>query len=100
MPGGAPTGNTNATKNKPWRDAINRALKKRSRVDAKEALDELAEKLLLAAENGEGWALKEVGDRIEGKPAQAVTVSGDEDNPINTQWTVEIVHKNLPSDSD
>jgi len=89
---GAPEGNHNAAKGKRWRDAIDRALAKRSRVDAKEALDELAEKLLAAAENGEGWALKEVGDRIEGKPAQSVTVSGDEDNPINTKWTIEIVH--------
>lgn len=83
MPG-APYGNNNATKNKPWRDAIDRALiaRDKSRADGKKALDVLAEELLKAAENGEGWALKELGDRIEGKPAQSVTVGGDEDNPV------------------
>lgn len=87
---GAPLGNTNATKNKPWRDAIDRALKKRnkSRTDGKKALDELAEKLLVAADNGEGWALKELGDRLEGKPAQSVTVGGDSDNPLETRTTI------------
>ena len=56
------------------------------------AMDELAEKLLAAAEAGEGWALKELGDRIEGKPAQGITLSGDEDAPLVTR--IERVIKN------
>lgn len=89
---GAPEGNHNAAKGKRWRDAIDRALAKRSRVDAKEALDALAEKLLSEAEKGEGWALKELGDRIEGKPAQSVILAGDEDNPIENKWIIEFVN--------
>jgi hypothetical protein len=77
--GGQP-GNNNATKGKPWRDAIDRALaaREKSRVDGKKALDELAEQLLVAVANGEGWAVKELGDRLDGKPAQSVdmTVTG------------------------
>lgn len=77
---GAPKGNQNAAKAKRWLAAIDRALDKRSRVDAKDALDALAEKLLEAADKGEAWALKELGDRLEGKPAQAI-IGGQEDDP-------------------
>jgi len=84
--GGQP-GNTNATKGKPWRDAIDNALKKRdkSRVGGKLALDELAEKLLSLCDEGDLAALKEMADRIEGKPAQSMTLSGDEDAPLVTR---------------
>jgi len=91
--GGQP-GNSNATKGKPWRDAIDRALAKRekSRIDGKFALDELAEKLLTLCDGGDLAALKEMGNRIEGKAAQSVTVSGDEDAPLVTR--IERVIKN------
>ena len=86
----APLGNTNAVKGMPWKAAIDRALKKRSKVDEAQALDDIAEKLLAAAENGEAWALKELGDRFDGKPAQAVTVSGG-DNPLQITGRVTLV---------
>ena len=69
---GAPIGNQNAAKGKRWAQAIDRALANRSPVSMTKALDELAEKLLMAADNGDGWALKELGDRIDGKPSQAI----------------------------
>ena len=101
MAGGAPKGNSNATKGKPWRDAIDRALRVRdkSRVDGKEALDTLAEQLLVAAEAGEGWALKELGDRLEGRPAQSLTIGGDEENPLEIVTKVEIVALGSKSDT-
>jgi hypothetical protein len=69
---GAPVGNQNAAKAKVWTMAIERALEKRG-VSRVEALDKLAEKLLALAEAGDLGALKELGDRLEGKPAQAIT---------------------------
>ena len=75
--GGQP-GNHNAEK-KQWRAAINRALEKRG-ANKIEALDALAEKLLANAEEGDMAALKELGDRLDGKPAQAI-IGGDEDTP-------------------
>jgi hypothetical protein len=66
---GAPVGNKNATKNKPWADAINRAL---LAEDGKK-LRALADKLIDRALEGDVTALKEVGDRVDGKPAQAIT---------------------------
>lgn len=78
----APIGNQNAAKAKVWHGAIMRALEKRGGGDRIKALDELAEKLLEAVANGDLGAIKELGDRIDGKPKQQVEVSGDAENPI------------------
>lgn len=77
---GAPRGNQNAAKAKVWHAAIMRALERRKPADERvAAIDELADKLLDLVSRGDLGALKEFGDRLDGKPAQAVTVAGDED---------------------
>jgi len=82
---GAPIGNKNAAVGKQWQAAINRALAARSRVAGREALDDLAEKLLSLAEQGELGALKELGDRIDGKAAQMIGVGQDPNaGPVRT----------------
>ena len=80
---GAPKGNQNAVKVKPWQAAIERALAKRSLLAKREAIDDLAERLLQKCEEGDLSALKEFGDRIEGRPAQSMTLGSDPNNPIN-----------------
>jgi hypothetical protein len=45
-------------------------------------LRELAEKLVTQGLSGEGWAIKEIADRIDGKVAQAI-VGDDEHDPIS-----------------
>lgn len=70
----APLGNQYAAKDKRWRKAILRALEKRSTSDQLEALDEIADKLIDACRSGDLGALKELGDRLDGKPAQTVDV--------------------------
>jgi hypothetical protein len=72
----APLGNKNATKNKPWAEALNRAL---LAEDGKK-LRSLAEKLIERAEGGDISALKEIGDRMDGKAAQAIT--GPDGEPL------------------
>jgi hypothetical protein len=67
----APVGNRNAAKAKVWSAAIQRALDKRV-SERRAALDELADKLIDMALAGDLGALREFGDRIEGK-AVAVT---------------------------
>lgn len=79
---GAPKGNQNAAKAKVWSAAIERALERRtaSRTDGIKEIDALAEKLLELVAAGDLPALKEFGDRMEGKPAQ--TLAGDPDRPL------------------
>jgi hypothetical protein len=77
----AAIGNQYAAKAKMWHAAIQRALDKRG-VSRVEALDALAEKLLEKCEEGDLSALKELGDRLDGKPAQSVTLAGDEEKPL------------------
>jgi hypothetical protein len=89
----APPGNQYAVKAKRWSQAIDRALERRSRAAGIEALDELAEKLLTLADQGDLQALKELGDRIEGKPTQATELSGPQGQPLTT-----IVNFVTPSD--
>jgi hypothetical protein len=83
---GAQPGNQNAAKGKIWAAAIHRALKKRSKVDMVEALDALAEKLLEQCDEGELSALRELGDRLDGKSHQSVAVA----NPDGTALFSEI----------
>lgn len=86
---GAPIGNKNNAKGRKWAQAINRALEKRSLASQREALDELAEKLLTRCDEGDLSALKELGDRLDGKAAQ--TIIGDDENPLNVVHKVERV---------
>lgn len=79
---GAPEGNNNYLKGKRWQAAINRALEKRSKGDGVAALEELAEKLLLKCDEADMSALKELGDRIDGKAMQGVELTGAEGGPV------------------
>ena len=96
MAAGAPLGNQNAIRAKRWSQAIDRALSERSRKDQIDALDALAEKLLTLCDAGDLGALRELGDRIEGKSAQSVMLSGDEDKPLFHKVIREIVRPDSP----
>ena len=82
---GAPIGNHNAAKGKEWKLAIRRALAhKYGSADA--GYLALAGKLVEAAETGDMAALKEIGDREDGKPAQSI--GGDpEGTPVSMSVT-------------
>lgn len=86
---GAPQGNQNAVKGKRWSDAINRALEARSRAKQVEALDVLAEKLLEACDAGDLGALKELGDRLDGKANQSISGPDGSAIPVSIQVSYE-----------
>jgi len=77
---GAPLGNRNATNGRMWNNAIKKALRKRSKSEQMEALEEIAEKLIVKALDGDIAALREIGDRLDGKPNQSI--SGPDEGPI------------------
>lgn len=91
---GAPLGNQNgAKKNRLWADAIRRAVARKHGGNLNHGLDTLAEKLIDAVAAGDLPAIKEFGDRMDGKPAQAIVGDSDAD-PVNVYAKIEraIVH--------
>jgi len=81
----APKGNANAAKAKIWSDAIRRALHSKDERTKRLKLDELAERLIAKGLEGDVSALREIGDRVEGKAAQPIEGS------IDATLTVEIL---------
>ena len=90
---GAPVGNLNAAKGKRWYEALDRAIKQDDGVRLRAA----AEKLLDLAATGEQWAVKELGDRLDGKPKQQIEASGPEGGPIESNLTVSFVDAEQPN---
>lgn len=76
---GAPLGNQNAAIGKRYRRALERALAhEHGSVD--DGLLALAKVRLAKALEGDADAGKEIGDRFDGRPAQAVT--GEDGGPV------------------
>lgn len=83
----APKSPRGAKSDKEWRDAIRLAVNElrddpESGGKAK-ALRLLARKLVQKAMDGDVSALKEIGDRLDGKPAQAVEMSGKDGEDLS-----------------
>jgi hypothetical protein len=70
---GAPIGNNNNKKNKPFAEAINRAIAQ----DDGKRLRAIAEALLDKAADGDVSAIKEFADRTDGKVMAQIEMSGD-----------------------
>lgn len=68
---------------KMWRDAVHRAVKRMADGDDKKALERLADKLIAEGLDGNMAALREIGDRLDGKPAQSFV--GEDDGPLTIQ---------------
>lgn len=80
----------NAPKSRVWEYAIRRALAARNHGDMDKGLNGLAHKLIREAMAGEQWAIKEIGERLDGKPKQAIT--GEEDGPpIKVEGRIKLV---------
>ena len=61
-----------------WRDALRRALARREEDDP-QALEKLADTLVSMAADGDIQALRELADRLDGKPKQQTEITGGED---------------------
>jgi len=66
---------TNKGKDRPWTEAL-RLVAFRDDEEGKRRLLKIAERCVKAAEEGDMQAIREIGDRLDGKPAQAIDVAG------------------------
>jgi len=78
MPVGGQPGNQNATKGRLWNDALRMAIAQDDRVRVRKAV----EKLLDLAAEGEPWAIKELADRLDGKPVQQTVLENSDGTPL------------------
>ena len=78
-------------KEKAFADTIRMVLAEDCPKTGKRKLRRLAEKLYEQAMKGEAWAMCQIADRLDGKPAQALEHSGPDGEPI-TKVVNEIVH--------
>ena len=86
----AKKGSSHSAEGRRWNMAVRKVLRKRSRSDALEELERLAEKYLDTVEKmGDsekpsiaGYA--DLADRFDGKPAQAIT--GPDGGPVEITW--------------
>jgi hypothetical protein len=69
---GAPEGNDNAKKGKMFYDQLRKILVQNDQLK----LRKISEKLAEAAEKGEAWAIKEIMDRMDGKPVAVQELQG------------------------
>lgn len=92
MAGGAPHGNQNASKGKEWSDAIRHALLtyEDEEIERKQALNAIAKKLVEKAIAGDKDATQEIGNRLDGKPTQAIEGAGEDGEHI-----VKIIHESI-----
>ena len=69
------------SKELPFKTALNMQLKAVGDDDQR-GLRKIAQNLIDQAETGEPWAIKEIADRLDGKPAQAHEVGGPDGEPL------------------
>lgn len=77
---GAPIGNKNAQKGRMWNDALRKAIAQ----DDGRRLRGSIEQLLNLASNGEPWAIKELADRLDGRPKQTNVLEASEEPELST----------------
>lgn len=80
--GGAPVGNDNAKKAKIWSEAL------RKHITQNHDLPKLAKALVNKALEGDVTAMKEIGDRLEGKVVQRVEGSGE-----GGEFTIKLIER-------
>ena len=76
------------SKEKAFTDALKLELNRETGdgADKRKKLNAIAEKLVACALNGDSWAIQQVADRLDGKPAQEANLTID-DKRDATDWT-------------
>ncbi len=72
---------------RPWREAIARAVKRRAEGSDPHALERLADKVVALGLDGDMQAIKEIGDRLDGKPVQPQAgADGESPSELVIRW--------------
>lgn len=87
----AAPGNQYAAKTKRWQKALERALARMSSESVDAGLDRVADQVVAQAITGDQWAVKEIGERIDGKVAQAIIGGDSDDPPVSVQGVINLV---------
>jgi len=83
---GAPVGNQNASRGKRFASVLEK------RIAELRAMDGIVDALITKALDGDMSAIKEVADRLDGKPRQQVDLGGqDGENPLVTAINIRFV---------
>lgn len=90
---GAPEGNENARKGKMFYDQLRKVLVQNDSLK----LRMISEKLVDAAIQGEAWAVKEVMDRMDGKPVATQEITGAEGAPLLKGVEISFIEPNARS---
>jgi hypothetical protein len=95
-------GRSGPKQEKPWRDAIQRAIHRTADDGKTKRLEMLADQLVTEALKGDVSALKEIGDRLDGKPRQEIEATVERTTfviraPEPAQTTEEWKQKHTPT---
>ena len=77
---GAPIGNRNAQKGRIWNDSLRKAIAQ----DDGRRLRASIEQLLNLASKGEPWAIRELADRLDGRPTQTNVLEASDEPELKT----------------
>lgn len=80
---------------KVWREAILKAVRERDTPEGPQRLSQVAEAIVRAAIAGDVQAAREIGDRLDGKAAQAIIGGDPDDPPIEQSITVRMIRAAL-----
>ncbi len=91
---GAQVGNNNATKGKPWREALDKAIKqyedKDNGIKRGQALFRIATNVVIGAIEGNKDAIQEIGNRLDGKAHQSMDIGVYESKPLEDMSNAEL----------
>lgn len=94
----APLGNTHSADGKRYRKALERALAHEG-GSVEDGLFKIAKARVAKAIEGDNEAIRDIGDRLDGKPTQGVEVGGFNGDPIQSKLTVEFIGAGVPAGS-
>ena len=84
------SGNPNGLKPTPWAEALKIVAQEPVDLDGRKRLRLLAEKVFEMAMDGDMQAIQEIGNRLDGKPVQAVVADVTNNVTVDHSWVEQL----------